>query len=231
MKKTIYLASNRRNRRMAEKAHASKNKKVAVIVLMSSPVTIHAVTAVLDMPDAYGERLLRCTEIIAAVTSNANVTVPAPILDQTNTDYTNYSTAGSASVKNSTFRRINNDLKGIMSLFQSAANADTENAETIILSGKFRVKKITINQKHEFDVVNGVISGMMHLTAPGGDNHTCHDWEYSPDGIHFTKMTPTIGAETDISGLTPGQDAYFRHQLITKDGPEGWSQVIKEMVK
>jgi hypothetical protein len=99
----------------------------------------------------------------------------------------------------------------------SAANADPENAETIILSGAFKVKKITLNQKHEFELHNGILSGTIHLNAPGGGNHTCHDWEYSADGVHFTKMTPTIAAETDMEGLTPGEYAYFRHRLITKD--------------
>jgi hypothetical protein len=76
----------------------------------------------------------------------------------------------------------------------SAANADPENAETIILSGAFKVKKITLNQKHEFELHNGILSGTIHLNAPGGGNHTCHDWEYSAHGVHFTKMTPTIAA-------------------------------------
>jgi hypothetical protein len=230
MKKTIYLAPNRRNRRIADKAKASGKKHVAAIVLMSSPVVIHTVTAVLDMPNAYGDRKQRCEEIITAVTGNTYVTVPAPVLTQTNTDYVAYSTAASSSIKESTFRLINNDLKGIMSLFQSAANDDPANAETIVLSGKFKVKKITLNQKHEFELHNGILSGTIHLNAPGGGSYTCHDWEYSPDGITFTKMTPTIPAETDMIGLTPGEYAHFRHRLITKDGPEGWSQVEKIMV-
>src|SRR3954470_12075608 len=133
MKKKLHLLPNRHNRRMADRAKASGKKHLACIVLMSSPVVIHTITAVLDMPNAYGERKDRIDEIILAVTGNANVTVPAPVLVTANADNVLYKAANTSSLKESTFRPIHNDMKGIMSLFQTAANADPANAETIIL--------------------------------------------------------------------------------------------------
>jgi hypothetical protein len=123
-----------------------------------------------------------------------------------------------------------NALNAMMRLFQEAADADPENAIAIIESGAFKVKKVAIPQKHDFDATNNPVSGVIDLVAPGGGPRTCHDWMYSPDGTVFERMPPTVGAETHKSGLTPGQNAFFTHELITKDGPQGISQIIKIIV-
>jgi hypothetical protein len=118
-----------------------------------------------------------------------------------------------------------------MSSFQSAANADPANAIAIIESGKFKVKKIAIAQKHEFEVANNPVSGVIDLRAKGGPARSCHDWMYSADGVIFERMQPTVLGETQKTGLTPGTYAYFTEELITKDGPKGISQVIKILVQ
>src|SRR5690349_17882778 len=102
-------------------------------------VTIHQITAVLDWPTEYAEQVKFSRKTIDMCTGNANVTVPPAMLAQANTDYTAFDTAATASDRKSTERPIHNDLKAIMSLFQIAANADPANAESIILSGNFKV--------------------------------------------------------------------------------------------
>ena len=230
MKKTVKLPSNRKNRRHAARNNSKKNSK-QIFILVSMATPIHILTAVLDMPEDTGGRLIRIQEILTAVTDNAYVTVPPASLTQANTDFNAYKGAATASERNATFRPIHNDLKGIMSLFQSAADANSENGIVIIESGKFKVKKIALNQKHEFEALNGLVSGMVHLTAEGGPNHSCHDWYYSADGVAFERMLPTVDAHTDKGGLIPGEYAYFKHQLITSSGPQGESQIIRIMVQ
>jgi hypothetical protein len=40
-------------------------------------------------------------------------------------------------------------------------------------------------------------------------------------------MTPTINAETQMTGLASNTVVYFMHQVITKDGPQGFDLTIK----
>jgi len=230
MKKTIKLPGNRKNRRLAKRNNAKKHS-MQIFVLAAVTTPIHTITAVLDLPDDYANRILRFQEIITACTGNPNVTVPPATLTQANTDLKTYENATTAAARNTAFTPIHNDVKGIMSLFQTAANANVANAIVIIESGKFKVKTITPRQKQQFELHNGLVSGMVHLTAEGGGPHTCHCWRYSPDGTNFTIMIPTVEAHTDKDGLTPGVYAYFTHELITKDGPQGESQIEKIMVK
>ena len=116
--------------------------------------------------------------------------------------------------------------------FQVAANKDPANAKVIIQSGNFHVKTITPRQKGDFILTNGTVSGTVVLAGPGaGHDDACHDWMYSADGITFEHMAPTIQARTTKTGLTPGQWAYFTHEIVSRDGGQGVSQIEKIMVK
>jgi hypothetical protein len=121
-------------------------------------------------------------------------------------------------------------MKSLMRMFQSAADADPENAIAIILSGAFRVKEVAIPQKHEFKVENSAVSGTVNLSAEGGGPQSCHDWMYSADNVVFDRMPPTVLAETHKDGLPVGQYAYFTHEIVTNEGQQGISQVIRIMV-
>jgi hypothetical protein len=54
-----------------------------------------------------------------------------------------------------------------MRLFQIVADNDPANSEVIILSGNFKVKKIALNQKHAFELSNGINSGTVDMEAEG----------------------------------------------------------------
>jgi hypothetical protein len=129
------------------------------------------------------------------------------------------------------WRIMHNDIKALMRMFQDAADADPANAVAIIESGKFKVKHEAIKQKHEFEARNNPVTGTIDLIAPGAGPHACHDWRYSPDGVNFQRLPPTMQAHTHIDGLIPKTDAYFTHEVVGVDGPQGISQVIKILVK
>ena len=227
MKKTIKKRNTRTNRRNAINKNA-KRKNRCIIILTTM---IHTATAVLDMPDTYGDRCIRAREVIIACTGNAYVTVTTTVIDATQKLLDDYIAAKTAAERNALYSPLKYALQSIMSLFQNAANAAADNAVVIIESGSFKVKHITMQQKHEFEAANSVVSGKVHLPAPGGGEHTCHDWHYAADGITYVRMMPTVAAETDKDGLTPGAYAWFMHQLITKEGPQGLSQPVKILVK
>jgi hypothetical protein len=194
-------------------------------------VIIRQITAVLNMPDDYLEQGQHANDIITASTASASVTVPPAIITASKTALTAFQNAETYAARNAALRPLRQALQGIMSFFQVAANADPANAEVIIESGGFKVKHFVPRHKQDFELSNGLISGTINLDAEGAGQHAFHDWMYSPDGITFTRMVPTLNAHTHMDGLTVGQWAYFTHEVITKDGGQGVSQVEKIMVK
>ena len=195
------------------------------------PVTIHQTTAVLDMPEDYLAQGKHAGNIINASTASTYVTVPQANIDAANKSLDVFQKAATPAARTAAERPLRQSLQSIMFLFQSAANEDPANAEVIIQSGGFKVKKIVPRQKQDFELSNGINSGSINLDAEGAPSHTCHDWMYSADGINFIHMPPTVNAHTHKDGLTAGQWAYFTHEVVNKDGGEGTSQVEKIMVK
>ena len=193
------------------------------------PLPIHVVTAVLDMPNGNADRGERAEAIIEACADSTYVTVPAGTITAIEANLANYNGA-TPSTRPNLWRILHNDLKSLMRLFQDAADDDPENAIAIIESGAFRVKEVAIQQKHEFKAENSAVSGSVNLSAEGGGPQSCHDWKYSADGVLFVRMQPTVIAETHKDGLPVGQFAHFTHEIVTSEGPQGVSQVIKIMV-
>lgn len=72
--------------------------------------------------------------------------------------------------------------------------------------------------------------GCIVAEAQGGGQMTCHDWMLSLDNITFERQLPTIGAKTKFKGLIRNTYAYIKHQLVTKNGGQGYSLVIKVLV-
>jgi hypothetical protein len=194
-------------------------------------VIIHQITAVLDMPEDYLGEAQRGNEIITASTGNAYVTVPPATITAASNAVAVLQNATTPAERKAAQRPLRIALQAIMSFFQAAGDADPANAEVIIESGAFKVKKISLAEKHIFQVSNGVASGTIDLETEGSGPYTCHDWRYSPDGITFTRMAPTMSAHTQMVGLTPGQLAYFTNEVVTKDGGQGVSQILQILVK
>ena len=195
------------------------------------PVTIHQITAVLDMPDDYLAQGKHAGDIITASKGSTYVTVPPANLSAADKALTAFSNADTSAERTAALRPLRQALQAIMFYFQSAANADPANAISIVESGGFKVKKIVPRQKGDFTLSNGLNSGTVDLNAEGAGPHTCHNWMYSADGNTFTRLLPTVNAHTHMDGLTLGQYAYFTHEIINKDGGQGVSGVEKIMVK
>jgi hypothetical protein len=98
MKKTILLLDTRSNRRKA--ARASKKRLHGPIIILTSSVLIHAVTAVLDLPEGNADRGVRAKEIVDACGASTYVTVDPIIIGQVNADITAYNAATPATRPN-----------------------------------------------------------------------------------------------------------------------------------
>ena len=90
MKKTIYVFDNRSNRQLAKKYARSKKFRGTTIILMSTPVPIHAVIAALDLPKGNADRGVKAQEIVDACKVSTYVTIPPATITAINGDIANY---------------------------------------------------------------------------------------------------------------------------------------------
>ncbi|MEI6488943.1 MAG: hypothetical protein WCP52_08270 [Bacteroidota bacterium] len=231
MKKITYLIGNRRNRRLVLKNLRSRRKSINTFVLLAVPLPIHTVEGAIDMPNTIQGRLTRAQEISGACGTSSYVSVSAAKMTAVNASITAYKGAGPGN-RPGLYRKMMNQLKSLLNLFQDSANEDPVNSIAILESGKFRVVEAKVPQKHKFDAKDGVNPGEVILTAPGGPNERhFHEWKISYDNVKFELIRSTLTATKLVEGLTSGAVVYFTHELIVKDVPQGVSQVIKKRVK
>ncbi len=172
MKKKLKLPNTKTNCSGAKSNRVNKLHR-KVIILMSMPTPIHAVTAVLDMPNDYHGRADRAHEIITACTGNAYVTIAAGTITAALAKLTAYNDAATAAERAAAYPPLHNTLKSFMGLFQDFANDNIDNAIVIIESGGFKVKNMSIPQRHEFKAENGAISGDVDLVAEVASPAVC----------------------------------------------------------
>ncbi len=227
-KQKVHTAIKKKAR--AVKLTKYKQKACIIHILSLIPLVVHQAIATLDMPAGVTERGAKAKEISDAAAVSTYLTIPPAVITALNTLITAYNAAGPAS-RASAYNKMLKGLKSLMATFQTAADLNVDNAIALIKSAKFGVKTVAIRQKQKFSAKNGAESGVVDLTAQGGGAYTCHDWFHSNDGITFVRMAPTVAARTSMSGLTPEKYAYFTHELVTKKGGQGVSQIIRIIVK
>ena len=230
MTKTIYLEDTPKNRKFIKKNKKAKKHKNKHVILNLTPTVIHTLTAVLKLPNGNADRGVKSKKILDACTGNGYVTISTTKINSIKRNILSYNGANKSNRKER-WRKVKNDLNWLMSQFQIAANDDYEHSNEIIKSGGFGVKKVAIQQKKKFSVDNDIQSGCIIADAQGGGQRTCHDWALSLDNITFVRQMPTIAAKTKFKNLVRGTYAYIKHQLVTKNGGQGYSQVIKILVR
>ena len=127
---------------------------------------------------------------------------------------------------------VENNLRGLKSDVQTLADATPADAETIITAAGMKVKKQGAINKQDFVAKDGTVSGSVKLIAKGSTAvRSAHDWAMSQDGSNWTPVTPTLKADTEVTGLTPGSIWDFRHRYILKNGPSDWLEVNDWVVR
>ncbi len=226
MKKEIKSTSNKKAALIKQPDASAHPPKV--IILMSMPAPIHAVTAVMDMPHDYHGRVDRITEIFTKCTDNHYVPIAPHTIDEGYVKLATYVAAATAAEKNAAFPPVHNVCKSYMNLFQNAGNDDIANAIVIIESGGFKVKEMSIPQKHSFKAVNGAITGDTDLYAQGAPAGSTHNWKWATDGINYLWLRGTSDAHTHhVTGLAQGSTVYYIHELSLNDVPQTESQPFK----
>ncbi len=115
---------------------------------------------------------------------------------------------------------------------QQVADADPEQAETIITSAGLAVKKAPLRQKQVFVAKYGTTSGTVHVTAPAAGARASYEWQYSIDGGKtWVSTANSLQAKTTVAGLPVAIVVEFRYRVTTKTGPGDWSLPTSILVK
>jgi hypothetical protein len=170
MKRKILVLDTRSNRRLAARS-LRKNKPYGPVIILTSAVTIHAVTAALDLPEGNLAKGARADEVVDKCAASTYVSIPSGDITVIRGHITAYKQATPATREN-LWRIVHNDLKALMRTFQEAADNTVADAVAIIESGGFKVKHQPVPQKHEFMAENNAVSGTVDLTAPGGPEYS-----------------------------------------------------------
>lgn len=244
--RNIYLENNHKNREFVKRARLlSKYSNVNFVLLnifrlrgrfsyfmlSTLPTTGQVITARLALGDVHDRQVERSRTIKTGCTANTGVPFTTLEISDLGTAINNFEDQHGA-LRDEAYTVLNNMLKNVfLTRIQTAANAAGIGAIALIQSCGCIVQGVGGKKDQVFDCFDGIASGTVMLIAPAGGNNTCHDWWYSHDQITWVRMSPTIHANTMKSGLTAGEKAYFRHELINGEGGTGISQIISIMVK
>ncbi len=197
-----------------------------VIILHTMPIMIRKYIAVLNWKGSKADKAKQAHDILNIAATSTYLTVPPltiAALRALADAYGNSSVGG----EQTAWSNLNNGMLAMMYLFQNYGNANQSVAELAIKSGGFSVKKVTPRGKQPWSVANNPVGGVLDLTANGVRGNAFHDWWISYDGKTFTRLYPTTAAHTQVTGLASNIEVYFMHQIITKDGPQGFDSVLK----
>jgi hypothetical protein len=140
-------------------------------------------------------------------------------------------TVGTIATRNEKRDTLTALLQRLCSHVQAAADADPENAASIIEGAGMAVKKRRRLPPRVFAATPGPVSGSVKLVAPKAGHRAAYDWAYSTDGgVTWTSLPQTVRASTIVYGLQPGTTVHFRYRATTKDGVGDWSEVVAILV-
>jgi hypothetical protein len=199
------------------------------------------VIAVLRLPLPVPALLKVAAAIIAALTNNAFFPGVAAVLaslikafnalDAAETAV-KARTKGTVPARNAARTLLIGELQAAKTFVQQTADANGENAEAMITSAGMSTRKPSTRRKAPFAVVQGAVSGTVHLVAKAAAVRASYDWEWSNDGGKtWVELPTTLQAKTSLAGLAAGSIPQFRFRAVTKAGVGDWSQAVAFMVK
>jgi hypothetical protein len=204
-------------------------------------VTLHRSFVALHLPIPVPALLTYARSIVEAMTGNASFPSPAPPL-ATVTGAINAldaaetaalaRTKGAVLLRNEKKSELVTLLQQLKSYVQSVADANRENATSIIGSAGMAVKKTPVRKPRVFAIKPGVVSGSVELVTAATGKRGAYEWESSTDGGKTWVTLPvTLQAKTTVTGFTPGVSVMFRARPVSKTGEGDWTQPASIIVK
>jgi hypothetical protein len=197
----------------------------------------HRVVAALKLP-----ALIQYVQnIVKGMAANAAFPNPSPPLSQIVAAITVLNTAqtatltrvkGAVATRNAARVALLALLHQLEGYIQTTADADTDNASSIIESAGVAVRKSPVRPPRVFDAQPGPTTGSAKLVAASAARRASYEWEISADGGKtWVPAPPSLQAKTVVTGLTAGTMVQFRYRAVTKTGAEDWSQPVSLLVK
>lgn len=202
---------------------------------------IHRVTAVSNLPEHVPDQIKFGDGVQSGLNNNPHFPLPDPIITAFTIALGNYSVAetaaqtrakGTIAARNAAKVVYVGAYHALKARVQQVADADPENAEAIITSAGFAVRKTAIRQKQTFVVKYGAVSGTIHVIAQSAGPRACYEWQYSLDaGKTWVQVANTMQAKTTMVGLPVATTVEFRYRVTTKTGMGDWSLPTSILVK
>jgi hypothetical protein len=118
-------------------------------------------------------------------------------------------------------------LQQLLSYIQATADANPENAASIIESAGIFVERSRPSSARVFTATPGGVSGTVVLSVPRAARGAAYEWAYSLDaGMTWTDLPVTVKASTTITGLPRGVQALFRYRPVTTTGARLGADVV-----
>jgi hypothetical protein len=139
---------------------------------------------------------------------------------------------GAAAARNEKRTALVQLLVHLKAYIQSQADANPENAASIIEGAGVALRIPRPRAARVFMAKPGVVSGTAVIVAASAGQRASYEWEQSLDGGKtWTVLPPTMQAKTSVAGLQPATTVQFRYRSVTKSGPSDWSAPVSLLVQ
>ena len=122
-----------------------------------------------------------------------------------------------AAVRDAALDVVLSDVRRLVSYVQLTADASPDDAEVIIKSSGFYVKKSGSGSQEKGYEVESLATEIVILTAPANNHNYPFVWEVSENATVWTYLTTSRLSTAECDTLTSGQLYYFRYRVVGED--------------
>jgi len=175
---------------------------------------------------------------VTQMTGNAHFPTPSPTLATVTAQATALDNAynlsltrakGSVSAMHTQLKQLNVLLKLLAAYVESIANADPQNAETIIVSAGMEVKKPAVRTPKTFTALPGTLKGTVKLDTKAA-RETAYIYQMTTDQTNVLSWS-TVYTGTKVkflmTGLTSATHYFFRVAYCIKGVQGNWSNPLQ----
>jgi hypothetical protein len=195
---------------------------------------------VLNMPTRVNDFIGVARAVFAASTSNPLLSHPNPwvsklgatitALGDAQTDTLTH-TRGTAPARDESLSACRAALRALRAHVQEQADANPEQAGTVITSSGMSLRRASTRAKAPFTATPGRVSGTMILEVRAAAKRAAYEWQWRVrDTTRWTNAPNTLQAKITITGLPIGEYVDFRFRPATKTGEGDWSDPITVLV-
>ena len=193
-----------------------------------------------NLPARVSDLVERCRVLVKGMTKNTYFPSPSPTLAVFTKDIDALHEADVKAklsisvipIRDAALKIVVSDVRRLVNYVQLIANANPHNAEVIINSSGFHIRRVIPGVNKREYKVESLETGKVILTASPNNIRSPYIWEVSINGTDWSFLLVSRITSTKCETLTPGQLYYFRYLIISKDNKTSTvSHVVSCMVK